>query len=55
MSWIQPMSQLFAGIATQRPMAVLVHRLTSRLRLIAEAFGTTLVVIGRVWLVKQRR
>ena len=41
---------LFAGAVALRPLASVVRRPTSALRLMAEAFGTTLAVVGAVWL-----
>ena len=40
---------LFAGVVALWPLAAVVRRPTSAPRLIAEAFGTTLVVIALVW------
>jgi len=53
MSWILPIPLLlFAGVVALWPLAALVRRPTSRARLIVEAFGTTLAVIGFVWLAR---
>ena len=50
MSWLLPLPLLlFAGAMALWPLATVVRRPTSRPRLFAEAFGTTLAVIGVVW------
>ena len=50
MSWTLPTPLLpFAGVVAIWPLAAVVRRPTSGPRLIAEAFGTTLAVIGMVW------
>jgi hypothetical protein len=49
MSWILPLPLLlFAGVVALWPLAAVVRRPTSRPRLLAEAFGTTLAVIAIV-------
>jgi hypothetical protein len=62
MSWILPTPLLlFAGIVALWPLATLVRRPTSAPRLVAEAFVSTLAVIGAfrlawvaLWLIEQR-
>jgi len=49
MSWTLPtLMPLFAGAVAVWPLAAVVRRPTSSLRLLAEAFGTTPAVIGLV-------
>ena len=51
MSWLLPTPLLLvAGVVALWPLAAVVRRPTSRARLIVEAFGTTLTLIGFVWL-----
>jgi hypothetical protein len=50
MSWLLPPPLLlFAGGVVLWPLAAVVHRPTSRPRLMVEAFATTLAVIALVW------
>ena len=52
MSWTLPTSLLhFAGAVATWPLAAVVRRPTSPALLVAEAFSTTLVVIGLVQLI----
>jgi hypothetical protein len=51
MTWILPPPLLlFAGVVVLWPLAAALRRPTTLLRLLAEAFGITLAVIGLVWL-----
>jgi hypothetical protein len=51
MSWVLPtLLLLFAGAAVLRPLASAARRPNSPLRLVAVLFGTTLAVIGLIWL-----
>jgi hypothetical protein len=50
MSWTLPLPLLlFASVVALLPVASLVRRPTSALRLIVEAFAVTLGVIAAVW------
>ena len=51
MSWLLPTPLLlFAGAVALWPLMAIVRRPTSTPRLLAEAFVTTLAIIGFVWL-----
>jgi hypothetical protein len=51
MNWILPAPLLlFAGVVALVPLAAVVRRQTSAPRLAAEAFITTLAVIGAIWI-----
>jgi len=51
MRWILPLALLlFAGVLTLWPLVAVGRRPASLLRLFVEALGTTLAVIGLVWL-----
>ena len=51
MSWILPTPLwLFAGAVALWPLMSVARRPTSSPRLVAEAFGSSLAIIGLVWL-----
>jgi hypothetical protein len=50
MSWLLPITRLFAGVAALAPQVSWVRRPVSLSRVVVEAFITALALIALVWL-----